>query len=174
MAMYSTSFGFRQPYQVLGAFFAVGKASEKASIILTRLPVVDSEMCETAVSQKIDLLARIESVLVGSVKMSEWSPANPNLGASPPGLIFICPSGKSVITQCCIHELYIQGKSHQPAVDLAKSFERRKCNHKEAMPGNECIASLVGGFSLPTRCGFPLLLPPLIGGLCALYTRRGQ
>jgi U3 small nucleolar RNA-associated protein 23 len=96
MAMYSTSFGFRQPYQVL----------------------VDSEMCETAVSQKIDLLARMEPVLVGSVKM--------------------------MITQCCIHELYLRGKSHQPVVDLAKSFERRKCNHKEAIPGNECIASLVG------------------------------
>jgi len=49
-----------------------------------------------------------------------------------------------VITQCCIHELYIQGNLHQPAVDLAKSFERRKCNHKEAIPGNECIAAVVG------------------------------
>jgi U3 small nucleolar RNA-associated protein 23 len=49
-----------------------------------------------------------------------------------------------VITQCCIHELYLKGKSHQPAVDLAKSFERRKCNHKEAIPGDECIAAVVG------------------------------
>jgi hypothetical protein len=39
------------------------------------LSLVDSEMCETAVSQKVDLLARIESVLVGSVKMSECSSA---------------------------------------------------------------------------------------------------
>ncbi|KAI0307858.1 PIN domain-like protein [Multifurca ochricompacta] len=96
MAMYSTSFGFRQPFQVL----------------------VDSEMCEVTISQKMDLLTQIQSVLVGSVKM--------------------------MITQCCIHELYLQGKSHQPAVDLAKSFERRKCNHKEAIPGNECIAAVVG------------------------------
>jgi len=96
MAMYSTSFGFRQPYQVL----------------------VDSEMCGTAASQKIDLVARMETVLVGSVKI--------------------------MITQCCIHELYLQGKSHQPATDIAKSFERRKCNHKEAIPGNECIAAVVG------------------------------
>jgi len=96
MAMYSTSFGFRQPYQVL----------------------VDSEMCAAAISQKIDLLTRMESVLVGSVKM--------------------------MITQCSIHELYLQGKSQQPAVDLAKTFERRKCNHKEAIPGNECIAAVVG------------------------------
>jgi len=96
MAMYSTSFGFRQPYQVL----------------------VDSEMCETAASQKIDLITRTESVLVGSVKL--------------------------MITQCCIHELYLKGKSHQPATDLAKSFERRKCNHKEAIPGNDCILTVIG------------------------------
>jgi len=49
-----------------------------------------------------------------------------------------------VITQCCIHELYLQGKTQQPAVDLAKSFERRKCNHKEAIPGDECLASVIG------------------------------
>ena len=49
-----------------------------------------------------------------------------------------------MITQCCIHELYLQGKLQQPAVDLAKSFERRKCNHKEAIPGDECLASVIG------------------------------
>lgn len=32
----------------------------------------------------------------------------------------------------------------QPAVDLAKTFERRKCNHKEAIPGDECLTSVVG------------------------------
>lgn len=68
MAMYSSSFGFRQPYQVLGAC--------PLSLFLAwhfsyTIAVVDSEMCETAVSQKIDLLTRMESVLVGSVKMSE-------------------------------------------------------------------------------------------------------
>jgi len=49
-----------------------------------------------------------------------------------------------VITQCCIHELYLQGKEQQPAVDLAKTFERRKCNHREAIPGDDCLASVVG------------------------------
>jgi len=96
MSMFSTSFGFRQPYQVL----------------------VDSIMCETAVSSKMDFDTQMQSVLVGSVKL--------------------------MITQCCIHELYLKGKSYQPAVDLAKSFERRKCNHKEAIPGDECIAAVVG------------------------------
>ena len=29
-------------------------------------------------------------------------------------------------------------------MDLAKTFERRKCNHKEAIPGDDCISSVVG------------------------------
>jgi len=49
-----------------------------------------------------------------------------------------------MITQCCIHELYLQGKEQQPAVDLAKTFERRKCNHREAIPGDECLTSIIG------------------------------
>ena len=119
-------------------------ARQRIESFLTALSsLVDSEMCETAVSQKIDFLARIESVLVGTVKISECS-FHPSPPPPPPHLHLICPSGTSVITQCCIHELYIRGISHQPAVDLAKSFERRKCNHREAIPGNECIASLVG------------------------------
>lgn len=43
-----------------------------------------------------------------------------------------------------MHELYLQGKVRQPAVDLAKTFERRKCNHREAIPGDECLSSVVG------------------------------
>lgn len=53
-----------------------------------------------------------------------------------------------MITQCCIHELYLQGRSQQSAVDLAKLFERRKCNHREPIPGDECLASVVGTFVL--------------------------
>ena len=80
----------------------------------------------------------------------------PLVGTDLGELFWLCPSGigSSVITQCCIHELYLQGKSHQPAVDLAKSFERRKCNHKEAIPGDECIAAVVGEF---VHCVFPVL-----------------
>jgi len=96
MSMYSMTFGFRQPYQVL----------------------VDSEMCKTAISQKYELVKQLNVVLQGTVK--------------------------PMITQCCIHELYLQGKSEQPAVDLAKTFERRKCNHREAIPGDDCLADVVG------------------------------
>lgn len=52
-----------------------------------------------------------------------------------------------MITQCCIHELYLQGRSQQPVVDLAKTFERRKCNHREPIPGEDCVASVVGTLS---------------------------
>ncbi|KAJ7357068.1 PIN domain-like protein [Mycena albidolilacea] len=96
MALYSMSFGFRQPYQVL----------------------VDSEMCKDATERKIELLKQLTVILQGDVK--------------------------PMITQCCIHELYLLGKSQQPAVDLAKTFERRKCNHREVIPGDECLASVVG------------------------------
>lgn len=57
-----------------------------------------------------------------------------------------------MITQCCIHELYLQGKAQQPAVDLAKMFERRKCNHKEAIPGDDCLASVIGANSFLFSC----------------------
>ncbi|EPT04253.1 hypothetical protein FOMPIDRAFT_1114186 [Fomitopsis schrenkii] len=80
--------------------------------------LVDSEMCKASVAQKLDFAKQVETVLQGTVKL--------------------------MITQCCIHELYLQGKTQQPAVDLAKTFERRKCNHREAIPGDECLASVVG------------------------------
>ncbi|EGN96893.1 hypothetical protein SERLA73DRAFT_15076, partial [Serpula lacrymans var. lacrymans S7.3] len=96
MSLYCTSFGFRQPYQVL----------------------VDSEFCKFAMESKVDLVKQLNVVLQGEVK--------------------------PMITQCCIHELYLQGKSHQPAIDLAKTFERRRCNHREAIPGDDCLSSVVG------------------------------
>ncbi|KAI0735249.1 Fcf1-domain-containing protein, partial [Earliella scabrosa] len=96
MSLYSMSFGFRQPYQVL----------------------VDSHMCTDAVAHKTELAKQLGVVLQGTVK--------------------------PMITQCCIHELYLQWKTHQPAIDLAKTFERRKCNHREAIPGDDCVASVIG------------------------------
>ncbi|KAI6117791.1 Fcf1-domain-containing protein [Pisolithus thermaeus] len=80
--------------------------------------LVDSEICKLATESKIDLSKQLSTVLQGATK--------------------------PMITQCCIHELYLQGKSQQPAVDLAKGFERRKCNHREAIPGDDCLASVVG------------------------------
>ncbi|EIM83399.1 Fcf1-domain-containing protein [Stereum hirsutum FP-91666 SS1] len=81
--------------------------------------LVDSEMCKAAIALKeVDFYKLMADSLQGTVK--------------------------PMITQCCIHELYLQGKEQQPAVDLAKSFERRKCNHKEAIPGDDCVSSVIG------------------------------
>ncbi|KAF8523152.1 Fcf1-domain-containing protein [Hysterangium stoloniferum] len=80
--------------------------------------LVDSAMCTTSTALKLDLVKQFASVLQGNVK--------------------------PMITQCCMVELYKLGRGEQPAVDLAKSFERRKCNHREAIPGDDCVASVVG------------------------------
>jgi len=51
---------------------------------------------------------------------------------------------KPMITQCSIETLYKLGPEFQNVVDVAKSFERRRCNHREAKPEAECVADVVG------------------------------
>ncbi|KAJ2928886.1 hypothetical protein H1R20_g8311, partial [Candolleomyces eurysporus] len=80
--------------------------------------LIDSETCKMAVSSNMDLVKQLANVLQGEVK--------------------------PMITQCCIHELYLEGNPAQPAVDIAKMFERRKCNHREAIPGDDCLADVIG------------------------------
>lgn len=58
-----------------------------------------------------------------------------------------------VITQCCIAELYKLDKADQPIIDMAKTFERNKCNHKPAIAGAECIKTIIGQ-------SFPSVLRP--------------
>ncbi|WPK25584.1 hypothetical protein PUMCH_002904 [Australozyma saopauloensis] len=50
---------------------------------------------------------------------------------------------KPMITQCCMQALYLT--ENQEAIDLAKSFERRRCNHniKEPKTPVECVQSIV-------------------------------
>jgi len=38
----------------------------------------------------------------------------------------------------------------QPVVDLAKGFERRKCNHREAISGDACLENVIGKLIVPT------------------------
>lgn len=49
---------------------------------------------------------------------------------------------KPMITQCCMQALY--ATNNQPAIDLAKTFERRRCNHppKDPQPPVDCIRSI--------------------------------
>lgn len=50
---------------------------------------------------------------------------------------------KPMITQCCMQALY--ATDNQRAIDMAKRFERRRCNHppKDPKPPGECIESIV-------------------------------
>jgi len=48
------------------------------------------------------------------------------------------------MTQCCVEALYKLGRSYQPSVDLAKTFERRRCNHREAVAPDECVKDVIG------------------------------
>lgn len=50
---------------------------------------------------------------------------------------------KPMITQCCMQALY--KSDNQPAISVAKEFERRRCNHPPASPlsPGECIESIV-------------------------------
>lgn len=50
---------------------------------------------------------------------------------------------KPMITQCCMQALY--ATDNQRAIETAKTFERRRCNHppKDPKPPAECIESIV-------------------------------
>ncbi|OCF45592.1 U3 small nucleolar RNA-associated protein 23 [Kwoniella heveanensis CBS 569] len=51
---------------------------------------------------------------------------------------------KPMITQCCMEALYKVGKDVQRTTDLAKTFERRKCNHREPLEPDECLKDVIG------------------------------
>ncbi|WWC92536.1 uncharacterized protein L201_007495 [Kwoniella dendrophila CBS 6074] len=51
---------------------------------------------------------------------------------------------KPMITQCCMEALYALGKDQQKVTNLAKTFERRRCNHRTAIEGNECLKDVIG------------------------------
>ncbi|KAM0746750.1 Fcf1-domain-containing protein, partial [Meredithblackwellia eburnea MCA 4105] len=81
--------------------------------------IVDAEFCLSIAHQKLDFQPRLEDVTQGTVK--------------------------PLITQCCIQALYDKGEAGQAAVELAKGFERRKCNHFKPRPQDECVTSIVAG-----------------------------
>ncbi|TKA53688.1 hypothetical protein B0A53_03730 [Rhodotorula sp. CCFEE 5036] len=96
MQLYQSSFGFREPYQLLA----------------------DAEFVRSCVTQKMDIMARLHDVLQGAVK--------------------------PMITQCCIQALYDAGEEAKEAVEAAKGFERRKCNHFKARKQDECMLAMAG------------------------------
>lgn len=68
MALYSMSFGFRQPYQVLGMLQLEDVRRRKLTVFF--MLAVDSMICSEAISSKVDLLKRLEDVLQGNIKPS--------------------------------------------------------------------------------------------------------
>ena len=97
MHLYSMSFGFRQPYQVLGMLILWNHRHYKMLTVhlwflhlrthtvfvmdfryirpcwYCECATVDSEMCAEAVASKMDLAKQLGTVLQGSVKPSEFS-----------------------------------------------------------------------------------------------------
>ena len=61
---------------------------------------------------------------------------------------------KPLITQCCMVALYAGEKSEdadaralaKQAVHLAKTWERRKCNHKDALAPGACLEEVIGAW----------------------------
>lgn len=49
-----------------------------------------------------------------------------------------------VITQCCVEALYKLGPEYQKATNIAKTFERRRCNHREPLDPDECLKDVIG------------------------------
>ncbi|EJT97712.1 hypothetical protein DACRYDRAFT_97107 [Dacryopinax primogenitus] len=81
--------------------------------------LVNSDFCEMAIQLKMEFMKDLEIVLQAKAK--------------------------PMITQCCIAALYALGPTGQSIVDLAKTFERRRCGHLETpLSPEECIASVVG------------------------------
>ena len=60
------------------------------------------------------------------------------------GNVLVSKKVKPLITQCCMAALYALGKEHQSTVDMAKQWERRMCNHREAIDPQDCIKQCVG------------------------------
>lgn len=95
LLVYSHTFKFREPYQVL----------------------VDNQLVSECSGSNFDLPSGLKRTLQADVKV--------------------------MITQCCIQALY--ETRNEGAIDLAKQFERRRCNHsfKDPKSPAECIESVV-------------------------------
>jgi U3 small nucleolar RNA-associated protein 23 len=71
MQQYGLSFGFREPYQVIRKFPALGQLQPTALQLLS-FCAVDAEIIRTADRFKMDLVAGLERTLQGQVKPSKF------------------------------------------------------------------------------------------------------
>ncbi|KAK4684572.1 U3 small nucleolar RNA-associated protein 23, partial [Tremellales sp. Uapishka_1] len=96
MSLYTQTFNFRQPFQVL----------------------VSNDILLEPALKDLDLVKGLGACVQGECK--------------------------PMITQCCIEALYKLGRESQWIVDMAKNFERRRCNHREAIEPEACVKDVVG------------------------------
>ncbi|KTW29274.1 hypothetical protein T552_01229 [Pneumocystis carinii B80] len=78
--------------------------------------LIDADYLQDSVKYKMDLIKLLERILQGKVK--------------------------PMITQCCIQKLY--ETKQQNVISIAKTYERRRCNHKDnPLLPEDCIYSIV-------------------------------
>ncbi|WBW75194.1 rRNA processing protein Utp23 [Schizosaccharomyces osmophilus] len=81
--------------------------------------LVDSDFISDLTKSKMDIKAAIKRTVQGDIK--------------------------PMITQCCIRELYSRSQEAKQEIQIAKSFERRRCGHiDEAKSPLECMQSCIG------------------------------
>lgn len=121
---YQLHHGFREPYQVLGKLLSAIVLVTICALPVLTLSSVDGDLVRDAERFTMDLQAGLERTLHGKVKI--------------------------MITQCCIRHLYSMPKEPgiNRAIDLAKTFERRRCGHRpenfeEALSALDCLTHVV-------------------------------
>ncbi|KAG4305896.1 hypothetical protein PORY_000806 [Pneumocystis oryctolagi] len=78
--------------------------------------LIDADYLQDSIKYKIDIIKQLERALQGKVK--------------------------PMITQCCIQKLY--ETKQQDIISVAKTYERRRCNHKDnPLSPEDCIYSVV-------------------------------
>lgn len=126
LASYIRTFGLRPPLQIL----------------------IDSEMAICMASMKFrpdEVYSRLESTFQVSAALP--SGVRPQSINQTTKFNKAAAYVKPMITQCCINELYKTQKESEfqaNAVELAKGWERRFCNHKDPLPGDRCIRQVIG------------------------------
>lgn len=140
MQQYDLTFGFREPYQVLGAL-----AVDTLFTIIELMAnfIVDAQMIQDSDRFKMDLVGGLERTLHGKVKPS----MRKRCGIGKAELIIRCAL---VITQCSIRHLYdlteIPQAQKEGLISLAKRMERRRCNHhtlEKPLSTLGCLASVI-------------------------------
>lgn len=99
--------------------------------------LVDAGMVQDACNCKMDMIKFLEGTLHGTIK-----PSMRALSTPPDD----CTYKTLVITQCSIRHLYDAVPKSDTHIEIAKSFERRRCNHHELerpLGTLECLSSVV-------------------------------